>query len=274
MKIGTISVVLVVLVLCFLFVANSAIAQTCRWDGASPWCNGSCGGGETEVTRVSSIPDFWVAPYVNVSPPFGAACVLGSKALCCSSPSYSCRWDGTAPFCDGSCKAGETPGSPPAGSSSGMGCWTGSKKYCCRSASPSAVPGTVRMSLSIASVRSGAGKCLDVNASAQKNNGATVQVWGCNGQPQQSWMLVDNTIRSQAGKCLDVHAPDQYRNGGRVQVWDCNGSKQQTWAFDGKAIRSAAGKCLDVHAPDQYKNGGRVQVWDCNGSLQQSWKVQ
>lgn len=123
-------------------------------------------------------------------------------------------------------------------------------------------------------IRSGAGKCLDVHAPDQNNNGARVQVWDCNGSVQQSWRYKHGAIRSAANLCLDVHAPDQRNNGGRVQVWACNGSPQQTWSLQGGAIRSGAGKCLDVHAPDQGTNGGRVQVWDCNGSQQQRWSMQ
>ncbi len=122
---------------------------------------------------------------------------------------------------------------------------------------------------------SGAGKCLDVHAPDQFNNGAKVQVWDCNGSQQQTWARDGKTIRSGAGKCLDVHAPDQNNNGGRIQVWDCNGSPQQQFEWDGRTrvIRSGAGKCVDVHAPEQHLNGTGVQVWDCNGTQQQTWDV-
>ena len=122
------------LICCILLVFGSfqALAQTCRWDGTAPFCDGSCGGGETELTRLGSIPDFWTAPFVNSNPPFGSNCTTGSKALCCHVGGGStCRWDGTAPFCDGSCRRDETKQNPPPGSSSGNGCLTGDKAYCC-----------------------------------------------------------------------------------------------------------------------------------------------
>jgi hypothetical protein len=108
-----------------------AAAQSCRWDGTAPFCSGSCGANESELTRLGSIPDFWVPPFVQENPPFGANCATGSKALCCSTPGSSCRWDGTAPFCSGSCRGDEVQVNPPPGSSSGASCWTGSKVYCC-----------------------------------------------------------------------------------------------------------------------------------------------
>lgn len=110
-----------------------ADAQTCRWSGTAPFCSGECGGNETEVTRLDGIPDFWVPPFVNQNFPFGSNCVTGTKALCCSTPGRTCRWDGTAPFCDGECRPGETQVQPPPGSSSGSACLTGSKVYCCSS---------------------------------------------------------------------------------------------------------------------------------------------
>jgi len=125
-----------------LFTLNvpSAAAQTCRWDGTAPLCGGECSGNETEISRLGSIPDFWVPPFVSQNPSFGANCVTGSKALCCSTPGRTCRWDGTAPFCDGECRPGETQSTPPPGSSSGSACWTGSKVYCCSSTSSVAQP--------------------------------------------------------------------------------------------------------------------------------------
>ena len=118
--------------LVLLHVAPAA-AQDCRWDGTAPFCSGECRLNETEVTRLDAIPDFWIPPFVVMNPPFGENCATGTKALCCTTPGVTCRWDGTAPFCDGECRDNERPSTPPAGSSSGAACWTGSKAYCCRS---------------------------------------------------------------------------------------------------------------------------------------------
>jgi hypothetical protein len=135
-----------------------AVAQSCRWDGTAPLCSGSCNGGETELTRLGSIPSFWVAPFVNVNPPFGSSCATGTKALCCSTPGRSCRWDGTAPFCAGSCRPGETRSQPPPGSSSGSSCLTGSKVYCCSSAIN--VNSTGQALTGVRNCASGPGTCI------------------------------------------------------------------------------------------------------------------
>lgn len=114
-------------------------AQDCHWDGTAPFCSGECGLDETEMTRLDAVPDFWIPPFVIMDPPFGKNCVTGTKALCCATTGITCRWDGTAPFCDGECRSNERVSTPPAGSSSGASCWTGSKVYCCSTTSTGSV---------------------------------------------------------------------------------------------------------------------------------------
>jgi Polyglycine hydrolase-like, structural repeat len=110
-----------------------AAAQTdCTWEGTAPFCDGECSGDKSEMTRLDTPPGGGGPPYYY-GPPFGKACATGSKALCCKLGSVSCRWDGTAPFCDGECRPGETEGHPPAGGTAGEACATGSKVYCCHS---------------------------------------------------------------------------------------------------------------------------------------------
>ena len=75
----------------------------------------------------------------------------------------------------------------------------------------------------------GAGLCLDVHAPDMRNNGGRVQVWQCNGEPQQRWSIRGNSIVNDGGLCLDTQLPDIGNNGGRVQVWQCNGQSQQAW---------------------------------------------
>jgi hypothetical protein len=128
---------LMLVILAFVLLALDsfqAAAQTCRWDGTSPFCDGECGDNESEIARLSAIPPHWTPPFVIQNPPFGADCLTGAKALCCQTSGRTCRWDGTAPFCAGECdkEAGEVPAEPPPGSSGGAACWTGSKVYCCR----------------------------------------------------------------------------------------------------------------------------------------------
>ena len=132
LKIGRMFALVAFVFAVLAFESSRTLAQTCvngRWDGTSPICDGQCGSDETEITRAATSPG---SPPAYNGPQFGAACVTGTKAYCCKTPGMTCRWDGTAPFCAGSCQNGETQAQPPAGSSSGASCVTGRKVYCCR----------------------------------------------------------------------------------------------------------------------------------------------
>ncbi|MCW3820526.1 RICIN domain-containing protein [Micromonospora sp. DR5-3] len=71
--------------------------------------------------------------------------------------------------------------------------------------------------------------CLDVTG-ASTTAGTPVQVWDCNGMPNQQWNLNSNgTITSaQTGYCLDVNGGGT-ANGTNVIVWYCNGGANQQW---------------------------------------------
>ncbi|KAF4957177.1 hypothetical protein FGADI_3242 [Fusarium gaditjirri] len=76
----------------------------------------------------------------------GSCCWTGSKALCCEvSDDYavkdqvkkqdkigvaSCRWEGTAPYCEGECKPGWSERERSL-CGDGRCCWTGLKALCC-----------------------------------------------------------------------------------------------------------------------------------------------
>jgi uncharacterized protein (UPF0297 family) len=128
------SLKIIFIALLIAILPQPSFGQSCRWDGTAPWCAGACRQGETEVFRASELPPHWADAFPVVqNTNFGAACVLGTKTLCCpASAGSECRWDGTAPFCDGECRAGEVAATPPAGIPSGAACVTGSKKWCCR----------------------------------------------------------------------------------------------------------------------------------------------
>jgi hypothetical protein len=79
------------------------------------------------------------------------------------------------------------------------------------------------------------GWCLDADAN-NRTNGAKVQLWACNGSPQQRWYLrpdatgnsLQNGLSWPYGMCLDkdTHTPGRF---GVEQMWACNGTTEQTW---------------------------------------------
>ncbi len=115
---------------------SPSASQTCRWAGTAPYCAGECGLGETEEARATEGGSVQHLPSENF---FGNTCVFGTKAYCCKTPGVTCRWDGTAPFCDGGCEEGENEVKRCA-SCSGKLCWTGSKAKCCRATGSTGQP--------------------------------------------------------------------------------------------------------------------------------------
>jgi hypothetical protein len=123
------------------------------------------------------------------------------------------------------------------------------------------------------------GRCLDADRNTTGGNGTKVQLWDCNGKPQQMWTSQpDGTLVNRwSGRCLDADRSTTGGNGTKVQLWDCNGDVQQQWDSlgDGSHPMRVAwtGRCLDADLNTIRRNGTKVQLWDCNGQRQQSWRT-
>jgi hypothetical protein len=120
------------------------------------------------------------------------------------------------------------------------------------------------------------GKCLDAEAFAGWN-GTKVQLWDCNGQPQQQWILrpfdgyyqiVNNKWPS---KCLNAdNSAGQYPAGARVQLWDCDWTANMAW-------RTAFTDFAHIHfllftfARDDMVLDSDVSQGDVNGMKAQMW---
>jgi len=82
----------------------------------------------------------------------------------------------------------------------------------------------------------GSGRCLDVYG-ASHANGATVDIWDCNGQANQQWdvfaglNLIDrNTDNDPNPKVLEIFG-GATGNGARVDQWDYSSSTTKNWSF-------------------------------------------
>jgi hypothetical protein len=115
------------------------------------------------------------------------------------------------------------------------------------------------------------GRCLDI-AGGSQTNGATTQIWDCNGGAGQTFTPTTAAeLRVYGGKCL------QTRNQGTtagtaVEIGDCAGSAGQRWMLsnDGTIVGVQSRLCLDVNG-QATANGTRVQLWTCNGGANQKW---
>jgi alpha-galactosidase len=113
------------------------------------------------------------------------------------------------------------------------------------------------------------GKCVDVNG-GNTADGATVTLYTCNGQSNQTWASSGGTLRS-LGKCLDITGGGTANNT-YVELWSCNGGANQQWTVnsDGTIRNPASGRCLDA-AGGGTGNGTRLIIWDCSGQSNQKW---
>ncbi|MFB9238728.1 ricin-type beta-trefoil lectin domain protein [Plantactinospora siamensis] len=115
------------------------------------------------------------------------------------------------------------------------------------------------------------GRCLDI-AGASTGNGATTQLWDCNGGANQTFAPTTAAeLRVYGNKCLQ--ARNQGTSAGTaVEIWDCTGAASQLWMLsnDGTIVGVQSRLCLDVNA-QATGNGSKVQLWTCNGGANQRW---
>jgi hypothetical protein len=115
------------------------------------------------------------------------------------------------------------------------------------------------------------GRCLDI-AGASQTNGATTQIWDCNGGANQSFAPTTAAeLRVYGSKCLQ--ARNQGTTAGTaVEIWDCTGGTNQKWMLsnDGTIVGVQSRLCLDANGQGT-SNGTRVQLWTCNGGANQKW---
>jgi cell wall-associated NlpC family hydrolase len=117
------------------------------------------------------------------------------------------------------------------------------------------------------------GKCLDAVGGGTAN-GTGVQLWDCNGNPQQHWAYWQGQLEvyGNYSKCLDADSNSGGANGTRLQIWDCNGGQNQQWiaGADGSLRSTASGRCLDA-VGGGTANGTPLQLYDCSGVAWQKW---
>lgn len=117
------------------------------------------------------------------------------------------------------------------------------------------------------------GYCLDDRDNSH-SNGAVVQVWRCNGLPNQQWQAMsDGTIRHN-GLCLDASGYGT-ANGTKAQLWACTGNGNQKWDTKDYRIHydnpAATGKVLDDTG--YGGNGTQQQIWTNDGTVNQLWET-
>jgi hypothetical protein len=134
---------------------------------------------------------------------------------------------------------------------------------------PSSTSGSTSYSGTIRLVK--LGLCLDDRYNSS-TPGAVVQVWGCNGLPNQQWQVMSNGTIQHNGLCLDARGAGT-SSGTKVQLWTCTGKDNQLWDTSSWHIHydnpSASGQVLD----DTGWGGAGTQqdIWVNNGGGNQIW---
>jgi len=115
------------------------------------------------------------------------------------------------------------------------------------------------------------GRCLDVAGSNQAG-GTAVQLYDCNGNPNQQWTTTSSgELRVFGGDCLDATGKGT-SPGTKVVVWPCNGQTNEQWVFNanGTITGVQSGLCLDATGA-ATGNGTLIELWTCNGGSNQQW---
>ncbi|MEV4812087.1 ricin-type beta-trefoil lectin domain protein [Micromonospora avicenniae] len=116
----------------------------------------------------------------------------------------------------------------------------------------------------------GSDRCIDVTDGAYTSN-PQLQIWTCNGGPNQRWTLYsDGTVRA-FGRCMTV-AGGSTANGAKILLSGCTGSSAQKFNLNQAhdLVNTRADKCVDAKDM-QTSSGTRLQLWDCGGTSNQKW---
>ncbi|MFD9903198.1 RICIN domain-containing protein [Streptomyces sp. NPDC059063] len=113
-------------------------------------------------------------------------------------------------------------------------------------------------------------RCLNV-AHLNTGDGASVQMYDCDGSPSRLWTRNGTGYRSDlSNKCLEP-AIDNGDNGAAIQVFGCAGLPRQGWHWNGTELHSDLNhRCLTI-AEANWWQGASVILKDCSGASHQQW---
>jgi hypothetical protein len=112
-------------------------------------------------------------------------------------------------------------------------------------------------------------KCMDI-VGGKAVNGASVQIWNCNGNMNQKFIWCsDGRIVSAINDnmCLDVPG-GEFSKPSNLQIWNCNGKPGQYWEYDGNSMAifpAKAGEkmCMDVSG-GSANPGAPINLYYCS----------
>ena len=133
------------------------------------------------------------------------------------------------------------------------------------------------------------GLCLDAMQQDDQHYGDKVQLWRCNGRPNQGWYLdgyfIRNAAYPQLHLCLDAIEQHDGSRGDHVQLWGCTGYSNQAWIgyatnnhtnffFNAAHFQGPNAHSLVLEARgDARSSGDQIELWSYNGRPNQQWYV-
>merc|ERR1711943_158915 len=80
-------------------------------------------------------------------------------------------------------------------------------------------------------VNPSSGKCIDICQRFNFSDGACIQLYACNGQPNQHWEIRGGQlVNTPSGKCPDIDRFD-FADTAKIQLHSCNGGANQDWTL-------------------------------------------
>jgi hypothetical protein len=119
-------------------------------------------------------------------------------------------------------------------------------------------------------------RCLDIPSSSPAI-GTPLQVFTCNGTPNQVWSYAsDATLSATTSgqqRCIEVPNSALSPNSGTILKTDtCNARGNQLFGFKNMELRGYGDYCVDVPSAN-YAAGQFVQLSGCNGGGNQQWSL-
>jgi hypothetical protein len=122
-------------------------------------------------------------------------------------------------------------------------------------------------------------KCLDAAGETWSTERGTLQLYACNGTPNQQWEHNNGqlSLNTPIGvKCLDAAGETWSTERGTLQLYACNGTPNQQWEHNNGqlSLNTPIGvKCLDAAGETWSTEQGTLQLYACNGTPNQQWEL-
>ncbi|WP_372670596.1 glycoside hydrolase family 27 protein [Amycolatopsis kentuckyensis] len=117
-------------------------------------------------------------------------------------------------------------------------------------------------------------RCIDVNGNVT-TPGTKVDIWDCDGGPNQSWTFTSAGELKANGLCLDADGGSSTA-GTKLIVWTCHGGANQKFKHEADGSITQAGLCVDVTGGDKPAgnvDGVQLELWGCNDDANQNWQL-